>query len=235
MRWMPQVRTTALIPCAGKGKRMGNAVNKLYLDLGGRPLLAYTLDLFQSNSLITEIVLVAAESEIEYCRREIVDKYGFSKVKHLIPGGGERQESVSNGLQHIEREAELVLIHDGARPFLDNNTLNRAVAAGWEKGAAVVGVPVKDTVKIVAEDYSVKTTPPRQFLWLAQTPQVFRKDIIVKAYAEAANKGWTGTDDASLVEELGLPVYMVPGEYTNIKITTPEDLLLAGEILKVMK
>lgn len=235
MRLMPRAKTTALIPCAGQGKRMGSAVNKLFLDLGGRPLLAYTLDLFQGNSLIDEVVLIVNENEKDYCRREVVDKYRYSKIRQLVSGGMERQESVFNGLRHLDQEPGLVLIHDGARPFLSRDTLERAVEAGWEKGAAVVGVPVKDTIKVTNADYTVKVTPDRQYLWQVQTPQVFKKNIILKAYEEAVNNGWRGTDDASFVERMGLPVYMVKGDYRNIKITTPEDLVFAGKMLRVMK
>lgn len=235
MRSTPQVKVTAIIPCAGQGKRMGSAVNKLFLDLGGHPLLAYTLDIFQSNSLIDEVILVASSGDLDFCRQEIVDKYGYSKVKQLVLGGKERQDSVHNGLINLDKKTELVLIHDGARPFLNKDILERAIDAGLKKGAAVVGVPAKDTIKIVNNDQSVKETPDRQYIWQVQTPQVFRKEVILKAYQEAAEKGWTGTDDASLVEKLGMPVYMVKGDYMNIKITTPEDLIFAGEMLRVMK
>lgn len=235
MRSTPQVKVTAIIPCAGQGKRMGTAVNKLFLDLGGRPLLAYTLDMFQSNSLIDEIILVVSPDDMSFCRREIVDKYRLTKIKQLVPGGKERQESVHNGLLNLDNKTELVLIHDGARPFLKKAVLERAVDAGLKKGAAVVGVPAKDTIKTVNSDLSIKETPDRQYLWQVQTPQIFRKEIISRAYREAAKKGWTGTDDASLVEKLGIPVYMVMGDYMNIKITTPEDLIFAGEMLRVMK
>lgn len=235
MRSTPQAKVTAIIPCAGQGKRMGSAVNKLFLDLGGRPLLAYTLDIFQSTSLVSEIILVISPEDLAYCRQEIVDKYGYSKITQLVFGGSERQESVHNGLLHLNNETELVLIHDGARPFLNEAILERVIETGWEKGAAAVGVPVKDTIKIINPNQTVKETPDRHYLWQVQTPQVFWKDVIIQAYKEAANNGWKGTDDASLVEKLGVPVYMVEGDYLNIKITTPEDLIFAGEMLRVMK
>lgn len=223
----------ALVPAAGMGKRMGAGSNKQYLLLDGVPILAHTLRVFQEAPFIDGIYLVSPEQEIPYCKSEVVERYGFSKVKAIVPGGAERQHSVMNGLCAIEEAAEddLVLIHDGVRPFVPVSVLEQAAAAAQEFGGAVVAVPAKDTIKVARQGVVVET-PPREELWLAQTPQAFRYGLILGAYRSAAEAGYLGTDDASLMERLKLPVKVVMGDYRNIKITTPEDMLLAQAFLK---
>jgi 2-C-methyl-D-erythritol 4-phosphate cytidylyltransferase len=223
----------ALVPAAGMGKRMGAGSNKQYLLLDGMPILAHTLRVFQDAPFIDGIYLVSPEQEIPYCRSEVVERYGFSKVKALVAGGSERQHSVMNGLSAMEGVAEddLVLIHDGVRPFVPVAVLKEAAEAAAEFGGAVVAVPAKDTIK-VARGGLVAETPPREELWLAQTPQAFRYGLILDAYRSAAEAGYLGTDDGSLMERLKLPVKVVMGDYRNIKITTPEDMLLAEAFLK---
>lgn len=228
-------KVTALIPCAGQGKRMGGTVSKPFVEVIGRPLLTYTLDRFQEHPLIDEIILIAREDAVKYCREEIVDKYGCSKVKAVVAGGKERQDSVANGLACIEDRTEWVVVHDAARPLVTIDTITRALQTAFEKGNAVVGVPVKDTIKKVNPDLTVQETPDRQNLWQVQTPQVFKRSVLELAYREAALKGWQGTDDASLVEKLGIKVYMVKGEYSNIKVTTPEDLIFLQELIRMEK
>ncbi len=228
-------KVTALIPCAGQGKRMGGAISKQYMEIFGRPLLAYTLDKFQGHSLVDEIVLIVRTEEITYCQREIVEKYGFSKVTALVPGGEERQDSVWQGLCTLGEETDWVIIHDGVRPLVSGAVISLALETAFAKGTAVVGVPVKDTVKKVNPDLTVCETPPRESLWLVQTPQIFRKDILIDAYQQSYRQGWRGTDDASLVERMGTKVHMVRGEYNNIKVTTPEDLILVREMIRVIK
>lgn len=225
-------KVTALIPCAGQGKRMGGRVSKQFLRINDRPLLAYTLDPFQKHPLIDDIILVTREEDIPFCWEEIVQKEGFSKVSQVVAGGQERQDSVYQGLLALDKETDWVVIHDGARPMISWKTINAVLEAAVEKGAAIVGVPAKDTIKLVNPDLTVQDTPPRELLWHIQTPQVFRKTLILKAYQEAIAHGWQGTDDASLVEKLGVPVYVVQGEYTNIKITTPEDFAFLFEALR---
>lgn len=222
----------AIIPAAGQGKRMGTSVSKSYMEILGRPLLAYTLDKFQSHSLIAEIILVVQESDLDYCQREIVQRYGFAKVTKIIAGGGERQESVAKGLAALEPGVQYVLVHDGARPLIDGQTISRVIEVAINRGAAVVGVPVKDTIKVVDQELLVQNTPQRHTLWAVQTPQVFRRDILERAYQEADIQGWIGTDDASLVERVGEQVYMVRGSYSNLKVTTPEDIIYVREILE---
>ena len=226
-------KVTALIPCAGQGNRMGATVNKPYLAVCNRPLLAYTLDKFQSNSLVDEIILIAKSDEVLYCEREIVHKYGFTKVAKVIAGGLERQDSVRCGLAAVAEESEWIIVHDGVRPLVTTEIITLALNTAFVYQSVVVGVPVKDTIKIVRPDLSVQETPDRSSLWHVQTPQVFRKDILLKAYEQAYLLGWRGTDDAVLVEKAGGQVRMVRGEYTNIKVTTPEDLLYVKEMIRV--
>lgn len=226
-------RIFALIPAAGMGKRMGAGSNKQYLLLDGMPILARTVAAFEAAPFIDGIYLVSPEQEIPFCRSEVVDRYGFSKVRGIVPGGAERQHSVCNGLDAMADAADddLVLIHDGVRPFVSQEMLKAAADAAREHGASVVAVPVKDTVKVVKGGV-IAETPPRAELWLAQTPQAFRYGLIRDAHARAKAEGYLGTDDASLVEHQGGEVRIVTGDYRNIKITTPEDLVLAEAFLK---
>lgn len=222
----------ALIPAAGMGKRMGAGHNKQYLQLEGRPILAHTLKVFQEAPCIDGIYLVSPEAEIPFCQKDVVERYGFSKVRAVVPGGAERQHSVYNGLRAIKDAGpdDLVLIHDGVRPFVTGAILEAAAQAADRFGGCVVAVPVKDTVK-VARDGIVTATPPREELWLAQTPQAFRYGMIRAAHDAAAAQGFLGTDDASLFERQGWPLHLVAGDYRNIKITTPEDMILAQAFL----
>ena len=221
-----------LVPAAGTSSRMGAAVNKQYLTLDDRPILAHTLHLFDAHPAVDGIHVISPPAEIEYCRREVVERYAFAKVRSLVAGGAERQDSVRNGLLACGAATEdIVLIHDGARPFFPAALIPQVVETALRVGACVVGVPVKDTIKEVA-DSLVLGTPDRRRLWQAQTPQAFRFGLIRDAHERAEREGFRGTDDASLVERLGLPVAMIEGSYRNIKITTPEDLVLAGAFLK---
>jgi 2-C-methyl-D-erythritol 4-phosphate cytidylyltransferase len=223
----------ALIPAAGMGKRMGAGSNKQYLLLDGMPILAHTIRLFEQAPFIDGIYLVSPEKEIPFCQSEVVERYGFAKVRAIVAGGAERQHSVMNGLDAMEgmKHDDLVLIHDGVRPFVPVEALQRAAAAADQFGGAVVAVPAKDTVKIVRQGVIVET-PSREELWLAQTPQAFRYGLIRAAYQAAAEEGFLGTDDASLMERQGWQLPVVMGDYRNIKITTPEDMVLAEAFLR---
>ncbi len=227
------MRVTALVPAAGMGKRMGAGINKQYLLLAGRPILAHTLAVFELAPFVDEVYLIVPEDEIPFCRENVVERYGFAKVRRSVAGGSERQHSVLNGLRAMESPGadDVVLIHDGVRPFVTLPVLEQSVEAARLHDGALTAVPVKDTVKVV-RDGTVLETPPRESLWLAQTPQTFRYGIIREAHERAAADGWLGTDDASLVERLGMSVRIVPGDYGNFKITTPEDLVLAEAFLK---
>jgi len=215
------------------GKRMGAGQNKQYLLLDGMPILAHTLTVFEKAPFIAGIYLITPEQEIPFCLADVVERYRFSKVRAVVAGGAERQHSVLNGLRAMEEAGaeDLVLIHDGVRPFVPAELLQRAAGAADEFGGAVVAVPVKDTVK-VARDGIITATPPREELWLAQTPQAFRYGLIRSAHEAAAAEGFLGTDDASLLERQGWPLQIVAGDYRNIKITTPEDMLLAQAFLR---
>ncbi len=217
------------------GRRMGASMNKQYLLLDGKPILAHTLDLFQNADFIDEIFVVVPAEEIEYCRIHVVEKYGAGKVKQIVAGGAQRQNSVLNGLRALDcQDEDVVLIHDGVRPFVPLTVVQHSIEMALEYDGALVAVPVKDTVKIVKNAF-VTATPAREALWLAQTPQTFRYRIIRAAHEQAEAEGFSGTDDASLLERIGGKVHVVIGDYRNIKITTPEDLILAQAFLDAVK
>ena len=224
---------TAIVLAAGSGKRMGTTTHKQYLLMGGHPVLFYSLRTFQESEFIDEIILVTGKDEQEYCRKEIVDQYGFTKVSRKIEGGAERFNSVWNGLQVIKRKG-YVYIHDGARPFIDEGILERAYECVCKSDACIAGMPVKDTIKIVIERQRVESTPDRATLWAIQTPQVFESELILEAYdklyCDIDKKGIT--DDAMVVEKyMNTKVKMTLSEYTNIKATTPEDILVTEVFL----
>lgn len=229
------MNATVLVPAAGIGRRMGASIHKQYLDLAGRPILAHTLALFERHPAIHSIFPILPADEISYCQTEVIDRFRFSKVRRLVAGGPERQDSVLNGLRALQEEGAtgdtVVLIHDGVRPLFDATSIPGVIDVVREHGGCVVGVPVKDTIKII-ENGMISGSPDRKRLWQAQTPQAFRYDLILRAYEEADRAGFRGTDDASLVTRLGEPVVMVEGSYRNLKVTTPEDLLVAEALLK---
>lgn len=230
---MADPRIFALVPAAGMGKRMGADINKQYLLLDGVPIVARTLRVFQESSLIDGIVLVTPQQEIPFCRREVVERFALTKVLAIAPGGAERQNSVFNGLRELARHAtadDIVMIHDGVRPFIDDRLLQQVRDAVCTRGAALVAVPVKDTIKTVHEGM-VTGTPDRSVLWQAQTPQAFRLSQILHAHQAAEQDQFLGTDDCSLVERVGGTIGIVTGSYRNIKITTPEDIPLAERFL----
>lgn len=224
----------ALVPAAGMGRRMGTSINKQYLLLAGKPILAHTLELLQRAEFIDEIYPVVPAEEIEYCRTRVVEKYGIEKVRQIVAGGAERQNSVLNALRAINAAADdIILIHDGVRPFVPLAAVRRSLELACEYDGALLAVPAKDTIKVVKDAFAV-ATPPRETLWLAQTPQAFRYSVIRAAHELAEAEGFIGTDDASLLERLGKKVHVVIGDYRNIKITTPEDLILAEAFLNAV-
>lgn len=230
---MTAFKSIALIPAAGMGKRMGASMNKQYLLLHGLPVVARTISIFEKSPLIDAIYLVIPADEIPYCREYIVEVGGFKKIAAIVPGGKERQNSVMNGLNSMRNDVDdddVVLIHDGVRPMLTENMLRESIDVARVSDGALVAVPTKDTIKTVS-DGIVVDTPPRETLWQAQTPQSFRFGIIHAAHLSAENDGFVGTDDSSLVEHYGGKIRVVPGDYRNIKITTPEDLILAEAFL----
>ena len=232
-------RNTAIVLAAGQGKRMHSKVQKQFLEIQGYPVLYYSLRCFQESPLIQDIILVTGEESISYCKEEIVQKYGFTKVSAVIPGGKERYDSVYAGLCEC-RDCEYVLIHDGARPFVDEPMLERVYADVCKYEACVVGMPVKDTIKIADTDGFIKETPKRSLVWQIQTPQVFSTSLICYAYEELGrrekellDRGIQITDDAMVVEEIcGRKVRLTEGSYENMKLTTPEDLEIAETFLR---
>ena len=232
-------KTAAIVLAAGQGKRMQSKVHKQYLLLQDKPVLFYALKAFE-DSFIDDIVLVVGKDEEEYCRKEIIDKYGFKKVRAIIEGGKERYHSVAYGIKAIQWECNYIFIHDGARPFISREILNRVFEQVKKNKACVVGMPVKDTVKIADEAGFVESTPNRARVWQIQTPQVFETEVISEAYSRLLteemrllSEGVTVTDDAMVVEYfMKLPVKLVEGSYQNIKITTPEDLEIARSFLQ---
>jgi 2-C-methyl-D-erythritol 4-phosphate cytidylyltransferase len=225
--------TTAIIVAAGEGRRIGGEVPKTYLPVYGRPMVLRTLDQFFSAQAVEEVVLVIAADEFLRCETMLRDDSGLANRPWILQSGGPtRQQSVKRGLEKIGADTDIVVIHDGARPFVSPALIDRCVQAARDKGAVVVGVPVRDTIKIVSNDRWVQTTLSRSSLWAIQTPQVFRKQWIVEAHDRAAREAFEATDDAMLVERTGKPVFVVDGESTNIKITTPEDVWFAEALLR---
>jgi 2-C-methyl-D-erythritol 4-phosphate cytidylyltransferase len=230
------MKTIALIPAAGMGKRMAAGINKQYLLLAGMPIVARTIAVFEKSPLVNEIYVIIPEAEIPFCRTQVIAAHGFSKVKAIVQGGAERQHSVLNGLRAVidPDDNDLVLIHDGVRPFVTPEMIEKSIDLARAHEGALVAVPVKDTIKVVV-DGIINETPQRETLWQAQTPQTFRYGIIRDAHEKAEAEGFLGTDDASLVERSGGQVHIVMGDYRNIKITTPEDLVLAEAFLKSVR
>ena len=225
-------KVTALIPAAGMGRRMGNAVAKQFLPLGDKPMLAHTLLAFQRASGIDEIIPILSEEDMESCLRDVIELYHITKVKTLVVGGRERQDSVANGLKKVEKDASIVLVHDGVRPFVTQEMIKESVEFAKKGECVAVGVPLKDTIKEVDDKGIVRSTLERSRLWAIQTPQTFPVKILRRAYEESYRNKTCGTDDATLVERTGGKVRVIMGSYENIKITTPEDLILAEEILR---
>ncbi|MBI5971433.1 MAG: 2-C-methyl-D-erythritol 4-phosphate cytidylyltransferase [Deltaproteobacteria bacterium] len=207
------------------GTRMGSR-RKNYLKLLGIPVLAHTLAAFESAKNVESVILVAPAADMEFCRKNIVEKYRLKKVLKIIAGGKERQDSVARGLAAIEITPDIILVHDGARPLVTPELIEAVIKAAADYGGAAAAVPVKDTIKETRGAF-IKKTVPREKIWAVQTPQAFRTALLIKARAAAVKSGFTGTDESSLVERLNKKVALVPGLYENIKITTPEDLIAA--------
>ncbi|MHB8844812.1 MAG: 2-C-methyl-D-erythritol 4-phosphate cytidylyltransferase [Nitrospirota bacterium] len=225
-------KVTALIPAAGMGKRMGKEVAKQFLPLGDKPMLAHTLLAFQRSSDIDEIIPILSEEDMETCLRDIIEAFHITKVKTLVVGGKERQDSVYNGIRKLEKDASVIVVHDGVRPFVTQEMIRECVEAARKGECVAVGVPLKDTIKEVDDQGIVRRTLERSRLWAIQTPQAFPVKVLRTAYDESARNKQYGTDDATLVERAGSRVRVLMGSYENIKITTPEDLILAEEMLK---
>jgi 2-C-methyl-D-erythritol 4-phosphate cytidylyltransferase len=223
------MKVTAVIPAAGSGKRMNS--KKQFLELNGKPVLAITVSVFDECQSIDDIIVIVAKEDVELTKDLLK---GLKKVKNVVAGGPERQDSVYNGIEAItpESEDDIVVIHDAARPLITKELISKAVTEAKVSKAVVVGIPSKDTVKTVSPENIIMETLDRASIWLVQTPQVFHYSVIKQAYERAQRVKYKATDDSKLVERLGISVKMIMGSYENLKITTKEDLAIAGSILK---
>lgn len=219
-----------IIAAAGQGKRMGSAINKVLLPLAGKSVLAHTVQAVCQAEGVTSIVITTAAEEMEMTS-ELLASLKLAVSWQVVPGGSERQYSIANALKVVAPTAKIVVVHDGARPLAQTSLFNQVIAVAREERAAIAGVPVKDTIKIADPSGWVTGTPDRHTLWSVQTPQAFERELLLTAYKQAMQEGYLGTDDAALVERLGIKVKVVPGNYQNIKITTPEDLQFAETVL----
>jgi 2-C-methyl-D-erythritol 4-phosphate cytidylyltransferase len=228
----PSKRVAALIVAAGEGRRLGAPQTKAFIPLKGIPILAHTIQSFEASSRIQSLYLVLREKDLDSWHQKIFKKFPSKKTRQPVAGGLRRQDSVRLGLESIKEDIDIVLIHDGARPFIDTTIIERLLDTMEEAQAAVVAVPAKETIKIVSSAGHVLETPAREGLWQIQTPQAFDYRLILEAHRKAFADGFVTTDDSTLVERLGVPVTVVCGSYKNIKITTPEDLILAQALLE---
>ncbi|MBI5642077.1 MAG: 2-C-methyl-D-erythritol 4-phosphate cytidylyltransferase [Deltaproteobacteria bacterium] len=226
---MPVLKTVAIIPSAGLGRRMGSQ-KKNYLDLLARPILAHTLGAFERCSSIDSVIVVVTPGDEVFCRKDIIERFGLRKAARVIAGGAERQDSVYNALEYTDG-FDLIAVHDGARPLVTVEIIEAVIRAATESGSAIAAVPVKDTVKSISDGF-VEKTIDRTSLVSVQTPQVFRRDILLQSFDQARRDNYKGTDESSLAERAGFKVKAVPGSYENIKITTPEDIIIAESILR---
>lgn len=210
---------------------MSSPTHKQYLCLDEIPILVHCLQSFASHPAVDEIIIVAPAEQLDFCRWDIVHAYSIDKVSAVVRGGAQRQDSVRNGLRACQCSADdIILIHDGVRPLVDPQTIDRVIAGVLEHDACIAAVPAKDTLKVV-RDGLIESTPERSSMWAAQTPQGFRCNLIVNAHEQALAHGFSATDDASVLEWYGHTVAITEGSYTNLKITTPEDLVLAQVLL----
>ncbi len=224
-------RVGALIPAAGSGQRMGGAIPKPYLALGGREILARTLDVFEACAAVDEVWVIVSADQQMHCQKQIVERYGFGKVRGVVTGGDARQASVWRGLQQLSPDVDLVVIHDGVRPFVNRTLLEETLAGAVAHGAAIAAVPLKDTIKRVSPHGQVEATVPRDQLWRVQTPQAFRRQLLEQAFEQAWEQGLMATDEAGLIEAYGHPVHVVLGSERNVKITTPDDLAICERLV----
>lgn len=220
---------SAIVLAGGRGKRMNYHKSKQFIEIKGKPVLVYTLEKFIYNKSIDEVILVLPEDEVDYCKKEVLQRYSL-KVDRIVIGGKERQDSVFNALEAMEK-ANIVLIHDGARPFISEKIIEEGIKYANIYGAAAPGVTPKDTIKVKNEDNISVDTPDRNTLVAVQTPQCFKYDEIYQCHRKIKEENAIVTDDTSVVEKYGHKVYLYEGDYTNIKITTPEDLILAERLI----
>ncbi len=225
---------SAIIVASGCGRRMGSDIHKQFITINNKPILQYTIECFYNCSYINEIVIVVNEESIEFCKKELI-KSDLNKDIKFTHGGKERQDSVYNGLKQVNSSTDIVLVHDGVRPFVTEEHIKKIIYSAYENIGAVLAVPVKDTIKVVNQNGFIEQTPKRETLFITQTPQGFKYDVLVKAYEQAIKDNFIATDDSNLVERLGYKIKIEDGSYDNIKITTKEDLYMAEIILSKLK
>ena len=222
------MKATAIIVAAGEGRRIGARMSKTYLPIGGRALLLRTMDQFFRSKRVNNVIVVIAKQDFARCRSLLRDDPHVGAQKWILQtGGSSRQRSVKRGLEKVSSKCDVVVIHDGARPFVSPELIDRVIEEASTRHAVVVGVPVRDTIKVISENRQILSTLERDCLWEIQTPQAFERSLIFEAHEAAQRNDQDATDDATLVERLGKPVYLIEGDRTNIKITVPEDLLFA--------
>lgn len=220
----------AIVPAAGRGLRMGGAVPKQFLALGGEPLVVHSLRILQRSPVIDQIILAVPQADLDYCLNDLAVRFGFSKIRRVVAGGKERQDSVRHALEHVPEDTQLVVVHDAVRPFLTEHMVTEVVEAARREGGAIIALPMRDTVKQVGMEHRIERTVDRKPLWLAQTPQAFRRDWLLNAHRKAHAEGVHATDDAFLFEWAGHPVVVVEGSGENIKVTRPEDMVIGEAI-----
>ena len=221
----------AIVPAAGRGLRMGGAVPKQFLALGGEPLVVHSLRVLQRSPAIDQIILAVPQTDLDYCLNDLAVRFGFSKIRRVVAGGKERQDSVRHALEHVPEDTQIVVVHDAVRPFLTEHMVTGVVEAARREGGAIIALPMRDTVKQVGMERRIERTVDRKPLWLAQTPQAFRRDWLLNAHRKAHAEGVHATDDAFLFEWAGHPVVVVEGSGENIKVTRPEDMVIGEAIL----
>ena len=225
----------AMVPAGGTGTRMGNEIPKQFLQLGGVPLLIHALRVLESSKAIAEIVVVVPEDAVTYCQQELLPQFPLSKVSTVTAGGARRQDSVWNGVQAVDERTKIVVVHDAVRPFVTGTMIEEVVDGARTHGAAIVAIPLHDTVKRAAPDGMIETTLDRQRLWSAQTPQAFNVELLREAHRSSQEAGIDATDDAFMVEQIGHRVAIVNGSPDNIKVTRPEDLVRGESIMAARK
>lgn len=225
---------TAIFPAAGASRRMGGDVNKIFLELGGEPILIRTLKTFSQSPRINFFIVVVSENEVDAVEK-LLDSAENLKPYKIVVGGSERQYSIANGLKFLPDDAEIVLVHDAARPLVSLDVIENVIDAAKKFGGAIAAVPEKNTIKFIDNENFVTYTPPRSKLVEVQTPQGFQRELLIKAYEQAAQDKFLGTDDSSLVERIGDKIKIVTSDYRNIKITTPEDLKIAESLIGVVQ
>lgn len=233
---MAKMKAAAIITAGGLGKRFGteraDKLPKQFIPLSGKPIIAHSIKSFDSSESISEIIVVVPDKWVEYTQQEVVDKFNLSKVSKIISGGDERQQSVEKGFLSISSKPDIIVVHDGVRPFVTVDLIEEVVSEAHRSGAAIAACPSTDTIKKSTPEQSIENTLPRQDIWLAQTPQAFKYDILKDAFETASEDGYLGTDESLLVERIGKDVKLVKSSKHNIKITTPEDIELGELILE---